>query len=247
MREALVALTAVLLLIPAVAKAQNDPPIADAGPDQAVFVGDFVQLDGTGSYDPDGDPIVLYMWGMDSIPVGSGAVIASPFSATPAFTPDVEGDYVLSLIVSDGLLESVADTVQVTATINQPPTATAVTDVVDGPVPLTVSFDGTASFDPEGGALYARWSFGDSSLPVEDIQAVHTYTTPGSYEAILTVVDPQGLVDNDSITITVEEPPPAWGEASVVGMKPESPSKGLNCLLALLTPIGVVLLLKRLR
>jgi hypothetical protein len=42
----------------------------------------------------------------------------------------------------------------------------------------------------------------------------------------------------------VEEPPPAWGEASVVGVESASPSKGWNCLMGLLIPIGAMLFWK---
>jgi hypothetical protein len=44
-----------------VAEAQNVPPVADAGPDQTVDVTTNVQLDGSGSYDYDGDPLT-YAW-----------------------------------------------------------------------------------------------------------------------------------------------------------------------------------------
>jgi predicted lipoprotein with Yx(FWY)xxD motif len=203
MCKALVLLTAVLLLIPVVATAQNNPPVADAGADQAVFVGHAVRLDGTGSYDPDGDPIVLHVWTMDTIPIGSNAELDNPFGDTPTFTPDLEGVYVVSLVVSDGDLESMADTVQVVAAVNQPPVADAAADVLQGPAPLTVVFDGTDSIDPEGGALYARWTFGDASAPVEALEVAHTYVAPGSYEVILLVADDQGLVDTDTIEITV--------------------------------------------
>jgi PKD repeat protein len=205
MRNALIVLSC--LFIPALALAQvipaNNPPVADAGPAQAVFVGDLVRLDGTGSYDPDGDPIALYMWTMDTIPAGSTANLDNPFGDTPAFTPDLDGVYVISLIVTDGELESLADTVSITAAFNQPPTAEATADPIEGVAPLTVSFDGTGSFDPEGAALYADWTFGDSSLPVQGLLASHTYTAAGTYWATLTVVDEQGLLDTDSVEIVV--------------------------------------------
>ncbi|MCK4445105.1 MAG: PKD domain-containing protein, partial [Thermoplasmata archaeon] len=36
---------------------ENQPPVADAGPDQTVYVGNDVQFDGSGSYDPDGEMV----------------------------------------------------------------------------------------------------------------------------------------------------------------------------------------------
>jgi hypothetical protein len=44
----------------------NAPPVADAGPDRTIectsAAGASTTLDGTGSFDPDGDPIVEYLW-----------------------------------------------------------------------------------------------------------------------------------------------------------------------------------------
>ena len=39
----------------------NDPPVANAGPDQYASVGHEIAFDGTGSYDNDGK-IIKYLW-----------------------------------------------------------------------------------------------------------------------------------------------------------------------------------------
>ena len=50
-----------LVPLPAVAMAQNSPPVANAGPNDSMFLGDSMRLQGSGT-DPDGDPIVGYDW-----------------------------------------------------------------------------------------------------------------------------------------------------------------------------------------
>src|SRR5690606_29174809 len=99
------------------------PPLADAGPDQFVRVGQTVRLDGSRSSDPDGDPI-RYQWAFTSIPAGSGAALDLPNSVEPAFVADLPGVYVVQLMVDDGETGSSPDTVSVVAG-NEPPTADA--------------------------------------------------------------------------------------------------------------------------
>ena len=91
----------------------NQPPVADAGPDQAVEVGAVVTLDGTGSMDPDGDDLT-YAWLLEA-PMGSSAALNDPSSATPEFTADVAGEYTAVLTVNDGELDSEPDRVLITA------------------------------------------------------------------------------------------------------------------------------------
>src|SRR4029450_1508542 len=88
---------------------------------------------------------------------------------------------------------------------NQPPTAVATATPTNGPVPLTVSFDGTGSSDPEGRPLSYSWdlngdgTFGDATGST----ASYTYTTAGVYHPSLRVTDDQGASDAASVTITV--------------------------------------------
>ncbi|MCO4744064.1 MAG: hypothetical protein KC912_04700 [Proteobacteria bacterium] len=96
------------------ATAPNDIPIAYAGADQSVNEGDTVQLNGTGSYDPDGDSLT-YAWRFVSTASGSGASLSSTTSASPRFTADVAGNYTVELVVNDGTFSSTPDTVRIVA------------------------------------------------------------------------------------------------------------------------------------
>ena len=87
---------------------------------------------------------------------------------------------------------------------NQPPTAVITANPTSGPVPLTVSFDGTSSSDPEGKPLSYSWdlngdgTFGDATGST----ASYTYATAGVYHPSLRVTDDQGATDMASATVT---------------------------------------------
>lgn len=87
-------------IIYGVAKPQH-PPVADAGPDQAVIKDTTVQLDGSGSFDPDGDRL-RYAWSFIARPEGSGAALSDPAAVKPTFLADAVGRYVVQLQVEDG-------------------------------------------------------------------------------------------------------------------------------------------------
>jgi hypothetical protein len=93
----------------------NDPPVANAGPDQSVRMHDTVTLDGSGSSDVDGNPLT-YQWSLTTVPAHSKAVLTGPTLAKPTFKADKEGTYVASLVVDDGSVKSSAATVTITAT-----------------------------------------------------------------------------------------------------------------------------------
>jgi hypothetical protein len=79
-----------------------------------VIAGTIVQLSGTGSSDPDGNPLT-YAWTLTK-PAGSGSSLSSATVASPTFLADVPGIYTVSLVVSDGSLQSGADELLINAT-----------------------------------------------------------------------------------------------------------------------------------
>jgi hypothetical protein len=98
---------AVLRLFP------NQLPIADAGPDQFnVPIGTKVYLDGSGSWDPDGDRLD-YTWFPWAVPGASSTVLYNYKSVSSYFEVDATGTYVFLLIVDDGLQESKPDRVEI--------------------------------------------------------------------------------------------------------------------------------------
>jgi hypothetical protein len=190
------------------ASAANGPPTAVAGPAQNVLKGAVVKLDGSGSSDPNGDPL-NYRWAVVSAPVGSSASLNDEKVAKPTFTADVSGVYVLSLIVSDATLKSELSTVTVTASsTNLPPVANA------GPeqtvrVGDLVSLSGSGSTDANSDVLTYKWSWtsnpGNAVLSnLNVVSPSFTPTVAGIYVLTLTVSDGKGGTHVARVLINVE-------------------------------------------
>jgi hypothetical protein len=92
----------------------NDRPVADAGADQSARVRDIVTLSGSAA-DVDSNAFT-YSWSFASLPPKSKAAFSDPTSPGPTFKADKEGTYVVDLVVNDGLVDSIADTVTITVT-----------------------------------------------------------------------------------------------------------------------------------
>src|SRR3954468_18770550 len=80
----------------------NAKPVANAGPNRRVGPNTQVELDGSGSSDPDHETLT-YEW---SQVAGPGVVLAQSTAANPTFVAPASGAVVLQLVVSDGLLSS---------------------------------------------------------------------------------------------------------------------------------------------
>lgn len=193
----------------------NRMPVANAGPDQSVTTGESVMLDGSGSADPDGDALV-YRWSLGA-PTGSSATLDDSSSVMPAFTTDVDGDYVAELTVSDGASDSLPDTVTVTAAAapeptNNPPTAAAGPDQsVEVGDTVTLSGSGT---DADGDPLAFRWTLMPPAGSTASLSGADTATpaftadVQGDYTLELVVND--GTEDSapDRLVVTATAPPP---------------------------------------
>lgn len=190
------------------ALAQNTPPIADAGPDQQIFVDEPTLIEGTAS-DPDGDPIVSWTWTIEAQPPDSEPFLSDPERPDPMFEAYTEGDYVLSLVVSDGTDDSLPDTLTISVSAPVPPVAIATASVTSGYMPLAVDFDAYQSYDPNGRTLIYDWRFGDGTTG-NGIAITHVYWYPGIYEVRLRVFNEWLMPSAAYLTITVyaEEPTP---------------------------------------
>ena len=194
--------------------ASLQPPVANAGPDQRVlFVGQTVQLDGSGSSDADGDPLT-FRWSFTSRPPGSQATLSNATVVNPTFVADVLGIYVVQLIVNDGTIDSLAATVTITSG-NTRPVANAGPDQTVF-VGQTVQLDGSGSSDADGDPLTYRWALttrpaGSQATLTNATTVAPTFVVDqlGTYVAQLIVND--GTFDSlpDTVTLAGEARPVA--------------------------------------
>jgi len=93
----------------------NNPPVANAGPDQSVAAETTVTLAGSHT-DGDSSGPFVYAWLLTTVPSGSAASLSDPSAVNPTFVADLPGLYVASLTVTDEQGNtSAADSVNIVA------------------------------------------------------------------------------------------------------------------------------------
>jgi hypothetical protein len=168
----------------------NSPPVANAGPDQTVGSG-LVTLDGSASYDPDGDPIT-YQW----LQIGGPAVaLSAPTAVKTTFTVVSGQSYVFKLTVTDSGGLSSSATTRVTS-------GTAASALI-------VRFDATPSSITAGQSSQLTWVVqGASSVSINNgvgnvaATGSTTVTPSATTTYTLTAVGPSGNV-TATATVTV--------------------------------------------
>ena len=190
----------------------NNKPIADAGNDQTVAVDGLATLDGTGSFDSDGNPL-SFQWSFVDIPADSQSSLFNADEPRPSFKVDKSGQYTIQLVVNDGQINSDPDQV-VISTKNSAPVANAGDDFT-ALVKKSVLLNGTASSDVDGDTLAFKWSIvsrpDGSTVELSEPntpQPSLLIDYPGNYVIQLIVND--GFADSppDNVMITTENSKP---------------------------------------
>jgi len=169
----------------------NSPPVANAGPNQVGVAAGTVTLDGSASYDPEGDALT-YQWSQMG---GAGVTLATPTAAKTTFTGAAGQTYVFKLTVTDTGGLSASATTSVTMG-----TATSA---------LVVRFDATPSNITAGQSSQLTWIVqGASSVSINNgignvaLTGSVTVTPDATTTYTLTAVGPSGNV-TATATVTV--------------------------------------------
>jgi hypothetical protein len=155
-------------------------PAASAGADVTLNLGDAATLDGTASeWCAQTSDSLTFTWGFLQTPTDSVIDETSlsdnrtNTAITPVFTPDVEGDYVLSLGLTDDNGESSEDIVVISVVAGDEPPIADCDGPYEGIVGTAVTIDGSNAYDPENADLEYSWSLNSpdcSRLTSEDLR-----------------------------------------------------------------------------
>jgi len=186
----------------------NGKPVAKAGSDVRALINTNVALDGSKSSDPDQDPLT-YKWTVKTKPTNSTAKPSDDKIAKPTIKPDLAGDYVVSLVVNDGKLDSDPSEVKIKAVAtNAKPVADAGPATANVAVNVDLALDASDSSDADGDDLTYAWSITDkptgSTPAVADAAKKATSfkaDKAGTYKVQLVVDD--GIAKSDPVTVTV--------------------------------------------
>jgi len=203
----------------------NQDPVAIAGINQTHQDYDgngeeFVTLNGSGSFDSDGN-IIKFQWMEAGVLLGKGAIFEANFPV---------GTHLVTLTVTDNLSATTSDTVLITIYANEPPIAIAGPDQVvtdsDNTGTELIILDGTRSSDFGNNSLMYLWQEGGNTLG--NTAVIRSDFSIGQHVITLTVTDSAGTTGSDSLLLTVNPAPPSGPFLLISNINVSVLSRGAN-------------------
>jgi PKD repeat protein len=186
----------------------NIPPFVTFTSDDMVCAGEAVVFDASESYDDSNNPL-SYEWDFgDGTTARGDPIVNKSFSQAGKYTVTLTADDNSETVCSEQTKEK-------EIYVNEPPIAEAgestLYQCVSEPTDLEVSFDASASSDPNSDPLNFTWDFGDGQR-AQGPQVKHKYSSLGNYDVKLVVKDNTNLgcgASVDFVTVKLNQAPEA--------------------------------------
>ncbi|MCG6971287.1 MAG: PKD domain-containing protein [Gammaproteobacteria bacterium] len=174
-----------------VAAPSNQPPTAMISGPTTGIDGVAVTFDGSGSSDSDGS-IVSYDWDLGDGSADAGMSVTHTYAG---------GSYTITLTVTDDSGNTDTATLTINVSVPNVPPVAEIAGPTNGTEGVAVSFDGSASNDPDGNVVAYDWDFGDNSAG-SGATVSHIYAA-GMYTVTLMVTDDMGATDSATLNIDI--------------------------------------------
>ena len=179
-----------------------EAPVAEAGDNQSCETGDELSFSGSESTASNGSSLVLFEWDFES----DGVVDAVGSERSHRF--DLEGEYTVTLRVTDSIGEVDEDSLTVTVTNREP-----IVSFTWLPMELTVLADvefNDTSVDLDGSVVSWFWDFGDGGTSFQEDPS-HQYDDKGNFTVTLVVTDDDGASGSVSLEVSLVNVAPSAG------------------------------------
>jgi PKD repeat protein len=175
----------------------SGPPVANAGGPYSGNVGASISFSSTGSSDPQNETLT-YAWDF-----GDGGTATG---ASPTHIYKAAGKFTVTLKVTN--TDNLSTSATATATISGVAPVANAGGPYTGLAGAAITFNGSASSDPNSETLTYAWSFGDGSTGT-GAKPTHAYASGGTYTATLTVTNTDSLTNTATASVTINAPPVA--------------------------------------
>jgi len=167
---------------------------------ESAFTGETIYFNASDSYDLDGI-IVSYFWDFGDGTNATGIIVEHAYAD--------DGNYTVTLTVTDN--DSSISSLSSPKTIHNRPPVASFAHSPDFPIAgQIVTFDASASYDPDGVIGNYTWDFGDGNITAGTTPVItHAYAVEGNYPVTLTVTDDDGGISAVASALGIRNYPTA--------------------------------------